>query len=611
MEKRLKEIEEESAKSDSLKEKLEEKQIKLADEQIKTAKDQDDAAKAGEKASKDKKPFLKRQVISEDSKIRKVGQGINRFAINPVVKVSKGLGSVTSGAKDHLNKHGTKWLLLIVFALHWFDVSMNLERTGLWATVWAVVYLVLALVIAPILINRGFAGYVSGRTIAYLFISVLSWLMPKILELFPKQVTGNDYFVFLLLITPFWGAFLMFYATESDSIESKIRGVWLGIWIVLMVIILIGTVSKTTVPTQLQGKFNLNVWKALSNIWHSLTDNLTSILQRLGALPVLASTFIKTNLNDTLGKSYSGTVDEHSQTELGVEFKNLRAQDQKFFKGAPVVVWTDIQGEAFNDNLILGLNCFAIDKDGNQIKGTITAQGLKTINRNGVEQQYLNITRKQITSASCTFDELPAGYYEIFFHGIFNFETWAYVEYYFAPYDMINVLWQDERDPEDYYGIDKHPIAKYNKGPVMLGLASEADQPIPLLAESGRESQFLPAFGASIQNAWTEGEVIHVESIQLLVPPPFQLKGCDRNPKTGDKANPGFTTDPDTNYRIFEFEGIENPNSMFQSTTCLVSLESAREVSDILQDFDLVQKTFVGKTKYLYAIKDSIRVEVE
>ncbi len=595
--------------ADSLDEnaRAQEEMAEAEDERAKAEREQAEAEHEQANAEKNKKktPFLKREVLPADGHVRRTARAVNNF-VSPFVNAPV---SLYSGLKSHVQNHGLKWLLLFVFLLHWFDVLTHFNRTGVWASVWAVLYALLALVIAPFLANGGFRGYLSGNTIIFFVLSVLSWFFPKFLSLLPKTIVSNPYFVFVLFLTPVWGAFLMFYIAD-DPLVNKIRGVWLFIWIVILVFTLIGFLGKTTVPSQLQGSFKIDVWTAISTVWHDLTDNMAAIFKRVASVPDLASNFINKNLNDTLGLSYSGTVDEYSHQDLGVHFKDMRAQDKRFFVGTPVVVWTNIQGEAFNDNIILDLSCFAVNSKGDQIKGVVNAQGLQSITRAGVVKKYLNITRKQVVSASCTFDNLPKGFYDVYFYGIFNFETWAYIPYYFAPYEMINTLWEQDQDPAFYFGIDSNSVAKYNPGPVMLGLANDFDQPIPLWAKDGFVSRFLPSFGASVTNSWVEGEVVYVESLQLLVPPPFKLKACDRVPKSGSKADPGFEVDPNTNYRVYEFLNSANPNSLFQSVTCLLSLNGVDDVNSVLQNFDLVQKTFVGKAKYLYSIKDSIRIEV-
>ncbi|MBD3209068.1 hypothetical protein GF367_01460 [Candidatus Woesearchaeota archaeon] len=484
-----------------------------------------------------------------------------------------------------------------------------MTRVGGLALWWALFYLIIALVAAPLFINGG-EGFVqmfmSKRVFVFVAISAVAWVLPVIIDKLPLFIQDNMWFQILIALSPPWLIFLIF-SGEDNKALNVMRKIWILIWIFLLIVTAIGVISKTNVPTELQGQYDFKPLEAFGDVADYVKDSVGGAVRRLIGVPGQLGTFVKRNLNDSIGHSFMGQVDPYSERDLGVQFTEIRTFSSEFYEGEEVVVWADIQGETFKDIIRLNMRCYAVGPEKQVYDGIIET--------NGVEQDLLVIKMREKIGVQCRFDDLPAGYYDVRVAGAFNFRTWAYVPYYFAPDELIKGLWAQDLDPAAEAGIPSRPVAIYTNGPVQLGLASEYDQPIPV--DPSDPVRALPPFGASVINQWADGEVSQVRYISLLVPDEFTLVKCDRDPVRGSREQPGWSSNEETGYREYRFENIQNPNMFFESATCFLSLEGGslaekqRTAQRLVGGYDLVMKTFAAKTEYLYTIEDGVRVQVK
>lgn len=472
-------------------------------------------------------------------------------------------------------------------------------------------YILLACVFAPLLLDRdGFFGaWRSGRIIVYIVVSAIAFLLPWLLNLLGAHITeilnNNFWFNLAITISPPWLIFLIF-SSADDSWIHGIRVIWLVVWVGLLLITVFTMIPDLGLETPGTGQLSIDPIATFKELWHRVSDAGQNTLRGLLGLPEKARYFINSNLEDSLGYSFSGQVDEYDSEDLGVRFTEIKTIAREFREGQDVVVWADIQGESFTDIIQVNLGCYAEDDEENQYTGVIKANGQATNNI------VLKLRQKQ--SLSCTFENLSAGFYDVHVIGVFNFETWGYIPYYFSPQEYILSIWEQDDDPAYEAGIDKRPIAIYTNGPIELGLASEYDQPIPLDTTDPLSS--LPPFGASITNVWMDGEIRNLRRLTLMVPSPFTLRECDNLPQEGSKAAPR-PSDETKQFREYVFGNLQDGNFMPESVTCFLGIDGdsvpamGREAESLLGGFQLVMKTFGAKVEYTYEIHDRIDVEVK
>ena len=506
--------------------------------------------------------------------------------------------------------------LIIIIAFHLFDVFTRYSgnnSAGIRATI-ITMHILLIFGIAPALLDRDgwFGAYKSGRVIIYLLVSVVAYLLPILISLFGDKIVtiiNSSFWANLAFaITSPWIAFLIF-SSADDSWVRFLRVAWVVTWVILMVISLINIVPQlgAALPTT-SSKLNINPVDTFKEMWSRISSAGKNSLRTMLGLPDKVRFFVNKNLEDSLGYSFSGQVDSHGSEDLGVRFTDVRTIQSSFNDRQPVVVWADMQGESFTDIIHVNLRCYAVDNDNpdKTVDGVITTGGMET--------NQVTIKLRQKISMQCTFKNLSAGYYTVHVAGAFNFQTWAYVPYYFSPQDYVMSVWEQNADPAQSAGIDKRPTAIYTNGPIELGLASEYDQPIPL--DTADPLSSLPPFGASITNVWADGEVQSLRNLSLMVPAPFELRACDQDPSRGDRVRP-LPQDPNAEYREYVFGNLQDGNYYPESVTCFVGIEGntpeamTRSAEKLLGGFQLVMKTFGAKVSYVYNIHDQVDVTVK
>ena len=533
------------------------------------------------------------------------------------MRAAAAIGSGLTTTANAVGSAKIKLFLIIIIGLHVWDLLSGYNRIGPNFVWWLTVYALLALVGAPFFLDDGegwLHTFLSRKVFVFVGVSVVAFLLPIIISKLPDALITNATFRLLIGISAPWVIFLFVSGTE-DRMVVILRNFWLIVWIVFFLALIFRSINGLHTPSQLQGSYDINIGDAIKEVFGTIKDSFSKTFKRIIGVPVSITSFVNRNINDSVGRDFSGQVDPYANGDLGVRFTQLRAYQDRFMSGQDVVVWADIQGETFNDQINVELRCYAQSTDGKVYNGTVRTQ-------NGLDGRVLIQMREKV-SASCTFEGLPKGNYNVWFTGVFVFETWSYIQYYFAPDELVKNMWQQDLDPAREAGIPERPVSIFTSGPVNLGLASERDQPIPVNPYPGKgmsPDRTLPPFGASIINQWTDGEVLSVRQITLLVPDPFLLKDCDRDPVLGSRKDPrGERRSEMEGYREYTFgniggsvNGLDRVNVGFESVTCYLGFSPDKEqnAASLIGGYDLVMKTFAARTNYLYMIKDDTQVKV-
>ena len=447
--------------------------------------------------------------------------------------------------------------------------------------------------------------------IAFFITSAIAWALPIIIDrVIPEIIKTNVWFRFLIIISPPWLILLMFTFSE-DPLIAKVRKYWLIIWIALLILTLLGVIVNVRLPTNIQGQYSFNPWEVVKEVFQLIWGKLKDIFSSIFGIVPAAKLFVNRNINDSIGTSYVGTVDEYSSHELGVRFLDLRPSASRFFIGDKLVVWADIEGESFTEEINLYLQCFARKGSKETHNGSISVRGQA--------EDTVSLRMRDHVSVSCTFDttDWSPGYYDISYAGLFFFETWGYVQYYFAPDELVYDIVSQGLDPAQEAGVSATARPIYTNGPIMLGLPSMMTLPIPI--DVTNPERLSMQYGASVQNQWIEGKVASLKKIDLLVPQEFILQGCDQEDISGSKQSPSPELDELTGYKRYSFERADTAraNYAYESVTCFLGFEGGDEVqraasaSTFLASHDLVMRSFAAQATYLYQIEEELRVKIE
>lgn len=494
----------------------------------------------------------------------------------------------------------------IIIGAHVLDVFTKFNRIDLGSFWWAF-WIAITVLIAPALLRKPGEGFLHNMThkgLIYAVFSVGSFLLPVLIDYLPARVQDQPFFNFGIMLLPIWMIYLVF--IDQHVAVNWVRKFYMFIFAVIMIGMLIGYASKTDIPANLQESYDFDPVDTTQEVLFELQDSMQAFFERLISVGPGVIGAVNMGINDSIGMNYQSRVDSSASKNLGVKFEDLYPNSDEYYEGAQggaeVVVWADIVGESLDEPINLAISCYAQKRNEAPIKGELVVGQYR-------DPMNILITNFETISASCTFPSLAAGRYSVYMTATFTSRTWAYLTYYFAPYDLVQQYKQERRNIIKEAGFSEMDEAKQSPGPVQLGIANKVYQPIAIRNNGDLNTRY----GASVGDAW-QGELESVNSVELMVSKPFRLIQCDHTPSQGTKENPEFVEDS-VGYRRYIFSEVDDP-TVFKSVNCFLAFDGTSDAAmnataqEFVQSYDLIQRTFGAETTYLYSIEDDVSITV-
>jgi hypothetical protein len=435
--------------------------------------------------------------------------------------------------------------------------------------------------------SHGFANPV--HIIFFLAISAIYVALPFFFWVIPQismagGTTLSQWVHFFLAVLPVWP---IYFALKGKSVIAHRYVNFVILGLLILFVFGFGTNLKVGNLASIGGRpmlldagpvFNFiideaaNVWKNIINVGKK-SMNLQFSFAKLGNL---------TGLN-----YYYGMGDKNDQGPVGLYIDNLRTMERYFYEGSPVILWADVRGKSFTEEIRVKPGCY-----------------IEKIGAGEPDPKGFSILGEEHDTMSCTFDDVPKGSHRAKMGMTFNFETWSYVTYTFVDQEIKRSLELQGKNINSELDVDMMPLSVYSNGPIMLGMGAQVDQPVGVDRLSNLRE---PVLGVTIENAggWTEGWA-HVNEFEIQVPNDFKLINCDR-------WHPDKTREPSSkieNYDIYTFKKSEMGGDLrqeFQSVTCRLHIINP---NDLLSGSQKVQRTFVSRVRYDYEMEKSISITV-
>lgn len=474
-----------------------------------------------------------------------------------------------------------------VATLFWFSVLLHIVLMAVWFLLninqntlfylFITVYAFIAIRAFWVFRREGELDDAKSMVIV-IIVGIFYTLLPFFLYLIPPvQMTASttlyDWVVFAIIVFPIWPIYL--------GLKANIGFIhfYINLWIVVFLIVLILGVGLKLRPGQfITFGGRLEATQA-TNVFNFLRDEFkqigTTLLKQFKPTAWADYFWNATGMN-----YYFGMVENNKNTPVGLYLLNVRPADKYFYEGSPVIVWADIRGKSFLDEITVIPSCY-IDKKGYGI----------------AKPPSFSILGEEHNTLSCEFTNLSRGSYQARVGATFNFETWAYVTYTFVDIEMKRSYELQGKSINTELDIDMMPASVYTNGPVMLGMSSMVDQPVGIDVKYNTRE---PILGVTLDNAWSEGKIGRVDEFIIMVPGDFELKDCDRGKPD---AIPG---DGYANYS-FRREQLGDPRATFQSITCRLHI---KDPAKLLGGTPKVDKTFIARARYIYALEKSLRLTV-
>jgi len=431
------------------------------------------------------------------------------------------------------------------------------------------------------------------------FKKAIIWVAAALEIFFPYLLLKANSFVPGLgmeIVMLMWLTMPAFAVVLSYLTGGKFFAVWLDVWVILLVFMIFkNTVGYVLFPSVVG---QLNFAEAAENVFDEVINSVAFVWEKIAKGFKQVPLVIKRQVDYVTGGYYTGMVEDQQGEPVGLYIDRIRLANDRYFEGQPVFLWVDIKGKSFKDRIKVETGCYS-----NQGQEGVT---------NPVS---FDVVIEGFESVSCMFpdsgdDALTPGRHNIEFNAAFNFETWSYVTYTFVSQQtLLNFLSQDKNINKDL-NIDKALRPIYTPGPVSIGMSSDVPQPVGVSDVRGLKS----SFGVTLNNLWTDGEILDVSKFIVLIPSVFTLEGCDAERKMYDDEflenecveNPDDCPDFDL-MDAYSFVNFGAP-STYKSITCRLEADSVEDVIPIGQH--KAQHTFVVIAKYDYRLTKSKSVEV-
>jgi len=423
----------------------------------------------------------------------------------------------------------------------------------------------------------------SRQIILFTLISAFYIIIPFLFYAIPKiPIVGTttlfDWVNFFLAILPIWPIYI--------GLKAGIPFVhkYVNFWIVGLLLLFIFGVGFNLRPghlTRIGGRPELLQAGTVANyLWDKTIDVAKNFWEALSP-----SKFISNLVNATGINYYTGMIDNNEEAPVGLYLDNVRLADKYNYEGYPVVVWADIRGKSFIDEINVLPSCY-VDKKGPGV----------------ADPKSFSILGEEHNTLSCTFYNLTKGSYFARVGATFSFETWAYVTYTFVDIETKRALELQGKNINYALDVEPLPRAVFTNGPVMLGMASMVDQPISIDTEYNTRE---PILGVTLDNLWSNGEIESVDEFIIMIPNDFKLVKCDR--WRPDTERPPFKSEEGYDFYRFSREELGDPRLSFQSVTCRLHIN---DPAKLLSGAQKVQRTFVAQAKYKYNLEKGVRVYV-
>jgi hypothetical protein len=297
------------------------------------------------------------------------------------------------------------------------------------------------------------------------------------------------------------------------------------------------------------------------------------------------------------GEYYTGQVEENKKKPLGVSIDMLRPVEPNVNNESDIVVFGSVTAKSFIKESIHVIPTCIIDK--------------KNAPASRVEPIQMEVLFGPGQSFECTFptpQELWAkGSYPVTASAQFPFETWAYIPYTFVDEERIRNFARQGIDVKQALDIADQPTAIYTSGPVTIGMGGSS---MPIAIKTDGDQMISPGtrIGVTVDSAW-QGKLKRVTSIEIKVPEPFALKGCDRPLKNDpelDMKDPLYT-----NY-LFE-NPDQNTLSTYSTITCQLDIDPAKrdDAIKLVSSADKTERSFIAVVDYDFVIEKKTTVNVK
>jgi hypothetical protein len=508
------------------------------------------------------------------------------------------------------------FLAIIVHVLDAFWLSFAVTKVTIGYRILMYFFLSLAV---HILLNRG-VPLKSSLLELFKVSAIPLFVVPfisVILRYFNVPENAVDVISGLTLAFPVWLYYLMYMRGESLPVEGTFwhkffmtiftPSGWAKIWFFVLAIAVLFNMSmllgvqltefpgmessgfdvKTSVNTL--GTFSISTFEKMANVITGFVKGITTGFDNWK--------------NESLGEYYRGEVEETKKL-TGIFIKDFDANGE-VYDNMPLTAYAYIYARSFVENISIEVTCLAV----NTANKSLIYQGVAK------PERIANIHIEDQRGILCQFENyegrkgLPAGKYQVYVLLNFNFETWAYKQYYFMDRNYLLYLNSNGLNPNTKENIPLTTKSVYTSGPVMMGINDKIEMPF---AVSYAEDSYMP-IGMTIENKMltynAKGNVVRVNRYDLRLPNAIKVdtSACNIAP-----SNIVSTADNLSGYTKYTFNiPADSLTGSYMTVNCNLIIPKD-EVKNLLPGTNSAARaTIVGTAAYNYNLSSMITVTVK
>ncbi len=413
-----------------------------------------------------------------------------------------------------------------------------------------------------------------------LLVSVLQITIPylalKYLALWLPQFVG---FIFILVL--FFSPWLIYYmfTQKAEGILKLFKTVWLVLLVILLLIFALPSIVESLQGASAGRELSISPGEAYADFKGSFIEQSKDYWDKYTQA---------TKTPDLYNKK--GEIDENKDAKLGVFINDVRTIESTIYENENFNLIGTLDVNTVFNPIDVYIYCYIkANHIGSKIEGN-------------VDEPIYSVFGKNKDILQCEFSPVKKGLYSAYFEALFNFETWAYIDYTFVDKDLAMQYYRENRDINLELDINKETVPIYTDGPIKIMMIA-ADQP----TEVDFNKNNLPKIGLTLENNYRKGKISKVNRVIIQTPKLIELKNCTHKEMVeldldSDIPEKFIGETRDFNYYIFTNE--EEKTNVLNGIVCSMEIKEDIYVTEKSINPKII-KTIIIKAEYEYKVESS------
>ncbi len=371
----------------------------------------------------------------------------------------------------------------------------------------------------------------------------------------------------LLFLNPLMFYFIFLNPDSDNKLTRTLKIIFIILVLLFILLMFLGSLIHSV------GKFRDFIKSGMPGFKESFASFFNLFSNKVKEI----KTAINSSVNSRLNPNMRSRIDANSRARLGVFIDTPKPLLSRISEGQPFDVISKIEFNTLFSDIEIRAFCNAKDS---YHKYFVQGELQNSVYR-GVGHQA--------DVLQCSFNRgLLKGNYDLWFEALFNFETWAYIDYTFVDSNLVSLYLKEGKNIKSELDIrDSDPV--FTDGPVKISMITSTQ---PLIVDFNRN--YFPHFGLYISKNWQKGKIEKINSVVVRVPDMIELVNCS-------PADP-VEVSVDSDFNEYKFDKSNAINGDLKNVVCSMKINKNKFNQELNINKKIV-KTIMVKTDYTYMVK--------